>query len=470
MSTTAPERPNFLVIMTDQHRGDCLGLERHPVLLTPNIDFIGARGAHFTSAYATCPVCIPARRSLLTGQFPSTHGLVGYRDVEFDAPTIGGELRKAGYETAWIGRGTHQHPPQKRYGFDHMIASDHRISSNDYEGWLADRQPPGAGGYYGSGIMHNDWTARPWHMGESLHHTNWTVNEAISFVRKRDSSSPLLLVVSFIAPHPPLIPPAFYFERYIRTGVPAPVIGDWAEAPDNDGIGQGVCPLHRVKLTGEALLSARAGYYGLINHVDDQVRRLFSEVRGTQVLPTGNTVVIFCSDHGEMLGDHYLWRKSKPYEPSARIPLLIRAPKHFGVAPRTVIDRPVGLEDIMPTVLEMAGVDVPPSVDGRSLLPLMQGREGNWRPYIHVECSPDFQCLTDGQEKYIWFVEDGREQFFDLKNDPNECRDLIGAPDSAERIAWWRARLAEELADRPEGFWDGERLVPGRAYPPVMQR
>jgi len=168
-----------------------------------------------------------------------------------------------------------------------------------------------------------------------------------------------------------------------------------------------------------------------------------------------NTVVIFTSDHGEMLGDHYLWRKSLPYEGACRIPMLMRAPERFGIRPGTVLDQPVGLEDLMPTVLEMAGVDVPESVEGRSLLPLLRGEEAAWRPHIQIECSPAFQCLTDG-----------REQFFDLTRDPQECRDLSAAPDRAERIAWWRAQLVEALRDRPEGFSDGQRLIPGMPYPP----
>ncbi len=120
--------------------------------------------------------------------------------------------------------------------------------------------------------------------------------------------------------HPPLIPPACYFDRYIRTGVPDPLIGDWAVPPENDGIGMGVSS-PKVNLKGEALLSARAGYYGLINHLDDQLHRLLNDVTGIDKMTGGNTAVIMTADHGEMLGDHYLWRKSLPYEGAARIPL-----------------------------------------------------------------------------------------------------------------------------------------------------
>jgi len=224
-----------------------------------------------------------------------------------------------------------------------------------------------------------------------------------------------------------------------------------------------------VDLSGEALLCARAGYYGLLNHLDDQIRRLINPVTGVDRRTGNDTVVALTSDHGEMLGDHHLWRKSVPYEPSARIPLLLRAPQRFGIPAGTVVDRAVGLEDIMPSFLDLAGVAIPDTVEGRSLLPLARGETTTWRQALHIEHSPLHHTLTDGKEKYIWFVADGREQFFCLKDDPTECRDLVNDPGCARRIAYWRRLLIEELKDRPEGFSDGKSLIPGRPYPPVCQ-
>jgi len=455
------ERPNFLLIMTEQHRGDCLGIEGHPVLLTPNMDGIAGRGARFSRFYTTCPTCIAARRSLLSGQFPATHGMVGYRDgVEWDAPpTLPGVLSAAGYQTEWIGRSIHQHPPRKRYGFDHMVISGRE---SDYSEWLMEKAPE-SGGYYGTGVMHNDWTARPWHLDESLHHTNWTVSRALEFLRKRDPSCPFFLSVSFLAAHPPLVPPAFYLERYLRSELPGPFIGDWADPPRDGGIGMDVSAMN-VMLKGEAMKCARAGYYGLINHVDDQIRRLLNPVNGIDRMTGNNTVVIFTSDHGEMLGDHYLWRKSVPYEGSARIPLLLRAPDRFGIKRKTVVSEPACLEDIMPTVLEMAGEAIPPTVEGKSLLPLLQGRDTNWRTHLHIEHAPLHHSVTDGTHKYIWWVGNGREQLFDLSNDPNECHDLAADPGVEGAVSRWRSVLIEKLRNRPEGFTDGEQLIPGRQY------
>jgi arylsulfatase len=465
-----PEKPSILIFMTEQHRGDCLGVEDHPVLMTPNLDAIAGSGVRFVRAYSTCPTCIAARRSFLSGQFPATHGMVGYREgVEWDIEdTLPAVLSRAGYETAWVGRSMHQYPHDKRFGFEHMVTLEHRCPS-DYLKFFQERRPDDWEGVYGTGVMHNDWTARPWHLEEDLHPTNWTVHEALRFLRDRDTSRPFFLVVSFLAAHPPLVPPAFYLERYLRIGVPDPVIGDWAAPPPDGGRGMNVSS-ERVDLGGEALLCARAGYYGLLNHLDDQIRRIVNPVTGVDRTTGNNTAIMFVSDHGEMLGDHHLWRKTVPYEPSARIPFLLRAPERFGVRSGTVEDRPVGLPDVMPTVLDLAGVPVPESVEGRSVLPLSRGEDAEWREYIHIEHAPVHHALTDGREKYIWFAADGREQLFRLADDPTECRDLAADPGEAETLGRWRALLMRELADRPEGFTDGTRLVPGRPYPAVLSR
>ena len=463
------DQPNILVFMTEQHRGDCLGIEGHPVLMTPNLDTIAGSGARFTRAYTTCPMCIPARRSFLSGQFPPTHGMVGGRDgVEWDIEdTLPAVLAGAGYETAWIGRSMHQHPPEKRFGFEYMVTADYR-GPNDYLKFVQERRPDDWEGVYGTGVMHNDWTARPWHLEEDLHPTNWTVHEALRFLRDRDTSRPFFLVVSFLASHPPLIPPAFYLERYIRTGVPDPVTGDWATPPPNGGKGLDVGG-RRVDLRGEALLCARAGYYGLLNHLDDQIRRITNPINGINRTTGNNTAIMLVSDHGEMLGDHYRWHKLLPYEGSARIPFLLQAPERFGIARGTVVDRPVGLEDVMPTALELAGVPAPESVEGRSVLPLARGEGAPWRDHIHMEFAPAFHSLTDGREKYIWFADDGREQLFRLAADPMECRDLAADPAEKETLERWRNLLVRELADRPEGFTDGNKLVPGRPYQAVCR-
>lgn len=467
-----PERPNILLIHSEQHRGDCLGVDGHPVLLTPNMDTIAYQGARFSRFYSACPSCIATRRCIMSGQLPQTHGLVGYEEnVVWDGPTLPGVLGEHGYQSVHIGRSMHQFPPTKKYGFEEMQLG------SEYREWLRTQNGRnGVNDWFGGGVMQNDWTAHPWHLPEDLHQTNFTVECALRFMKERDPTRPYFLSLGFIAAHPPLQPPAFYFDRYVRTGVPDPAIGNWAQPPRPEELGDDdYVSASRIHLSPEAQLSMQAGYYGLINHLDDQLRRLINPING--IAHRDNTIIIFCSDHGEMLGDHYLFRKTLAYEGSARVPFLISAPESFEIPKGRVIDTPATHADIMPTLFDMLDIPVPERADGTSLYPLLRGESSlKSRPFIHIEHAPNIDigrslkqhALTDGHEKYLWRPEDGREQLFDLQKDPRELDDLALKSDAADRLSVWRKRLIDRLKDRPEGFVREGKLVSGRPYFPVI--
>jgi arylsulfatase A-like enzyme len=352
----------------------------------------------------------------------------------------------------------HQYPPRKLYGFDDMelIRGPHADYFSEYEEWFYDNCPKGCRnqGAYGVGIMHNDWTARPWHLDEHLHPSNWTVERALRFMERRDPSRPFFLSMGFLAPHPPLQPPPYYFERYLRSGVPDPVIGDW-ETPPSFSPPLDYVSNSKINFSREENINCRAAYYGSINHVDDLLRRIFNPV-GRNIM--NDTIVIFTSDHGEMLGDHYMWRKSLALEPAARVPFLVSAPTKFAISHGAVCDAPATHADIMPTLLDMLDIPIPGSVDGRSLYPQLKDSSAHLRDYLHIEHIPNHQCVTDGKEKYIWSPFDGQELFFDLKADPQERRNLINGKEYAKTVAVWRKRLIDELRDRPEGFVKDGRL------------
>jgi arylsulfatase len=461
------QQPNFILFMTDQQRGDCLSSDGHPCLLTPVMDSIGGGGTRFRRAYTTCPSCVPARRSLLSGQFPINNQMVGMTTSPWEPPTtMGHELQKAGYQTAIVGRMMHQYRPDSHYGFEHM--------AEDYGSYLSANMPNGGGGQKGHGIPSNGWTARPWHLDDHLHHSHWVVNEALHFLETRDTTRPFFLCVSFAAPHPPLTPPAFYMDRYLRQDLPGPYIGDWAEAPANGGIGLDI-ERPAVDLQGEAFRSCAAGYFGLINHVDDQMYRVLDVLkRGRSRF--GDTVTMHCADHGEMLGDHHLFRKTYAYESSARVPLLISAPASFGFPKMQVSNDPVCLEDIMPTVLDLAGCDIPENVDGQSLVPLLRGDTSHsCREVLHGEharCYDDIynnHYLTDGHEKYIWLSHTGQELLFNLEEDPKELTNLAVLDAFTARVKVWRERMIQQLEGRPEGFTDGKQLIAGQTHVPIPE-
>ncbi len=475
-------RPNILLVMTDQHRGDCLGQAGHPDLLTPHLDALARGGAFFTRGYSECPVCIPARHALMTGKSPQTTGVTGFAEcarIANEDETLPNLLRRAGYQTASVGRSMHTYPHYRRYGFETVDHHQDRFY-RDYPETQPLSSRPGVWRDWPHlqhhGLGPNGYAARPWPFEEPLHETNSAVRKAINFLDHRDRESPFFLYVGTVAPHPPLVPPACYYDRYDRPGLRAPAVGIWV---DTDA-----CPLHdpptvrgatsaappRVVLGGPQLQSTLAGYYGLINHFDDQLNLLLTRLE-TEGLRE-NTLVIFTSDHGEMLGDHHCFRKSMPYEGSAHVPFLVSGP---GIAAHTRVDTPVVLMDILPTCCEAAGVDVPGGVEGRSVLPLTRGEQPT-RAHVHgthgamTGLHDGFHFLTDGHLKYIWWVGDGREQLFDLDADPKECDDLTATPAAQDTLEDWRAQLVHVLADAPERFVRGRALVAGVSYGETNER
>lgn len=467
MSGTA-ERPNILLLMTDQQRGDALGLAGHPALQTPYLDMLGATGVFFRRAYSACPICVAARRTLMTGQKPASHGVFANYHTGLQGPTLPGELAKAGYQTHHVGK-LHLWPFRARYGFQSMDWADSSFPrhDNDYQRWLRDQGVTAPRAAVAHGADGNGWVVRPFHLDERFHFSNWCADRAIEFLERRDPTVPFFLKVSFHQPHQPCTPPRDYYERYMAMDLPEPFVGDWARVYNTPQRGLPVAAW-RVFLQPAQMKQYRAAYYGCINHIDDQIGRIFS------VLPR-DTIIVFTSDHGEMLGDHQWTRKRNAYEPSAHIPLLMRFPENLGVRGGQVCDRPVELMDVMPTLLDAAGVPVPESVDGRSVMPLVRGESSDWREYIHGECADvptlnsGMQYMTDGRRKYIWFPGLGREQYFDLESDPCELHDLTGRSEYAAEIAVWRGRLVNELAGRPEGFTNGAKLLPlGNRTPPCL--
>jgi len=474
-------KPNLLFITVDQMRWDCLSLLGRTVVETPNLDQLAASGVLFDSAYSATPTCIPARAAIMTGMSQRSHGRVGYQDrVPWQYEhTVAGELAKAGYHTQGVGK-MHVYPARNLCGFHNVVLHDGYLHHNrmkheteydryfdqcdDYLVWLREQ----AGAQYDLtdlGLDCNASTvARPWHLPEYLHPTNWVVSQSIDFLRRRDPGKPFFLWTSFVRPHSPLDPPQAYFEMYKDLELPEPPVGDWV---DEEAAVRGANDPTTIfgKLPKRRLDRARAGYYALITHIDDQIGRLLNALQEYGVLR--NTLIVFASDHGEMLGDHHYFRKSLPYEGSAKVPLIVCDPGgRLGLKPGMRVSRVVELRDIMPTLLEAAGADIPDTVDGASLLPLCRGREDvSWRNYIHGEHAygaRSHHFATDGQEKYIWFSQTGEEQFFDLRSDPDECVNLAGRPEWADRVAEWRERIIRELEGREEGYVLHGRLQAGR--------
>jgi arylsulfatase A-like enzyme len=223
-------------------------------------------------------------------------------------------------------------------------------------------------------------------------------------------------------------------------------------------------------LSGDTLCAAQAGYFGLIEHLDDQISLLIREFKARSEKAGRPWVVIVTSDHGELLGDHGYFRKCEPFEGSANIPFIICGSPSLGFRSGIRITQPVCLEDIMPTLLSLAGTKSPAHVDGINLVPILRGQKRLIREWLHFEHAPcysqeqAFHALTDGHFKYIWRPANGREHLFGLEKDPREEHDLSKDAQCLSLLETWRNRLIQRLAARPEGFSENGRLIAGRPY------
>lgn len=473
-------RPNILFVIADQWRGDCLSITGHPVVETPNLDMVARRGIVFTSAFSSCPSCVAARASLFTGLAPSSHGRLGYQDrVPWRYNhMLAQELGNAGYQTYCIGK-THFYPQRAHLGFQGLESYEGKHNHdggyiNDYWEWLKSRTS-GTGEENAHGLSHNGWPARPSHLPDELHNNSWVAERAEEFLKRRDPTRPFFLNLSFHRPHPPIDPPRVYWDMYQNQTLPEVPKGDWAKkhaVPVNhvDAWHGDFDPRH--------IDRARRGYYAQVSHIDNQIGRVLSSISR---LRCGPLMIVFTSDHGEMLGDHNLYRKTYAYEGSARVPLIVSMPEAPKAKP-AVVDIPAVLEDVYPTILDAASVDRPAHyrIDGVSLLPLYQGRDAEQesgdgsREFVHGEHSACYdpanamQFLTDGRVKYIWNPVTGGEYLFDRANDPDELHDISRAPESLDMLEHWRGRLIDGLAERPQdGLSDGKRLISGSSPPAV---
>ncbi len=430
-----------------------MGCDGNASVRTPNLDRLAREGVRFRNAYSSTPTCTPARAGLLTGMSPWRHGMLGYGRVAEKYPVeMPRVLRDAGYWTMGIGK-MHWSPQRNLHGFHTTLLDESgRVESydfkSDYRAWFASEAPnldPDA-----TGIGWNDNTARPYVLPEHLHPTRWTADCAVRFLESYQRNQPWFLKVSFARPHSPYDPPQRWWDRYKDSSLPRAVTGDWAAKykprnSEQDDIWHGDI--------GEALTRrARVGYSGSVSFVDEQLGRVLEslEKRGWM----NDTLIVYLSDHGDMTGDHYLWRKSYAYQASARIPILVRGP---GVPRGTVNETPVEIRDVLPTLAATAGAALPDACDGQSLLKARR----EWIDLEHYICydkTNHWTALTDGKWKYIRSQFGGSEQLFDLVKDPGETR----ISDDAEALRLWRRRMDEHLAPRGAG-WEKKLYSPN--YP-----
>ena len=479
------KKPNIILLMCDQLRGDCLSFADHPDVKTPYLDTLASTGVTFDHAYSACPRCIAARAAIHTGMEQSHHGRVGYQDGvawEYEH-TLAGELAQAGYYTQCVGK-MHVHPLRNYLGFHHVELhdgylgysrrgsipySESQLVADDYFYWLKNELGVTAD-VTDTGIECNSFIARPWMHEEKYHPTNWVTERSIDFLRRRDPGKPFFLMASYLRPHPPFDAPSHYFDLYRDKELRPPFVGSWEtdEYLQRDGR---IYDSKTGPIDEELIRQAQVGYYACITHLDHQIGRLILALKEQGLYD--NSILLFTADHGEELCDHHMFRKARPYEGSCHVPLIITGGKDVPAGRKTSArcGSVVELRDIMPTLLDVAGAPIPDTVDGKSLLPLVDNPALPVRSWLHGEHSFDEfsnHWIVTETDKYIWHSQTGLEQYFHLATDPHELVDLIDEDSCQDRIRALRGFLTDALKDRPEGFVENGTLVPGRPSPSVL--
>ncbi len=472
---------NILFVTLDQWRGDCLGALGHPCLKTPHLDRLARDGVAFARHYTQASPCGPARASLLTGLYLHNHrGLRNGTPLDDRHANIAREARRAGYDPMLFGYTDVAVDPRGREPGDPALAtyegvlpgfSVGQLLLEDNAAWLADLK---AKGYAVPDVPKDIWLPRfgprrearvsnlpPIYKAEHSE-TAFLTDAVRRYLAQAEDG--WFVHLAYQRPHPPFIAPEPYNTMYDPASAPPPV-----RAPDRaderhqhpwltayiDRLYRGNAPVQEplplAGLDDAGLRQLRATYYGMISQVDDQIGRLLDDLAASGALE--RTLIVVTADHGEQLGDHWLWGKDGYFDQSFHIPLIVRDPR----APRAGRGRVAGefteAVDVMPTILEWLGLVVPPACDGRSLMPFLAGESpANWRTAAHWEYDfrdvrdPAFEqalgldledCrLTvrrDATSKYVHFAA-LPPLYFDLETDPHELADRANAPGYRPRV------------------------------------
>lgn len=483
---------NVLWIMADQLRWDYLSCYGHPHLETPHLDGLAARGVRFNKAYVQSPICGPSRMSFYTGRYVRSHGATwnGF-PLRVGEPTLGDHLREIGAECVLVGK-THMIPDtegMKRLGiepesmigvhtaecgftpferddgmhpegyydinpnYDQYLRDQGLGGDNPWEEW-ANSAEDEDGSLLSGWLMEN--SDKPARVPEEHSETPYMTTRGIEFMEQA-GHKPWLCHLSYIKPHWPYIVPPPYHDMYGPDDVIPPVRSNAERMTDHPVYrawqNHRVCKAFSRDEVRERVIPA---YMGLIKQLDDQMGRLFAYLEESGRME--DTMIVMSSDHGDYLGDHWLGEKDLFHDASARIPLIIYDPREEADATRgTTSDALVEGIDLAPTFLELMGGEAKPHIlEGRSLVPILEGRQSEWRKYAISEydyatrqsrseleidqADARLLMIFDGRWKYI-LAEGFRPLLFDLESDPDELVDL-GAEPEHEAI---RAELHEAL-------------------------
>ena len=479
-----PPTPNILWICTDQQRFDTLGCYGNPYVTTPNIDRLAASGVRFANAFCQSPVCTPSRASFLTGRYPrTTRTRQNGQHIPADEVLVTRLLAEAGYVGGLSGKlhlspanpsvTTHREPRiddgYTEFYWSHTPLPSANLttgpggaespwSGDDYTPWLRERNAQ----YTRTAVEGSPWVQTS--VAPELHQTTWCAEMAIDFIQRRaDSDQPWFFSVNPFDPHHAFDPPAEYLQPYLERldEIPLPdyTPGELDDKPifqqqDHNGgyNNPNLYPFSGMNETDHRLV--RAAYWAMIDLIDAQVGRMLDALETSG--QADNTIVIFMSDHGEMLGDHGMYLKGPHfYEPAIRVPLIVAGP---GIPAARVSDALVELTDLAPTLLDAAGLERHAGMQGCSLWPLLTGnapldsfREDIYCEFYnalsgHKEPQAHATCVRTTQHKLAVYHGIGAGELYDLVTDPGEVVNRWDDPGYATVKTQMLLRLTDRMA------------------------
>jgi len=446
----AERPPNILILMTDQQRADCMGCAGHPQIRTPNMDRLAAEGALFTHACTVSPVCMPARASFISGRYVHEHGMWGnYGELPAGYESLFRRLQGCGYYTAHVGKSHYyahgdghmreREPYMHARGFDFVHETTGPLASQRTESYMTDD-------WQTKGLLEAfraDYRRRIEH---GRHRAVWPSplpvedfpdsyvgRRGVEFVERYEGGRPVCLFVGFPGPHEPWDAPGEYAAMYDPAETPPAVApegaapGPWVPQQAAEWQEHG----RPADLTQEDVRALRANYCGKISLIDRWFGRILEACARRGWLD--DLLVVFWSDHGDMLGDHGLVYKSRFFESALRVPLVVRWPGRVaaGLRPGALAET----VDIMPTLLEAVRAVVPAGCQGRSLWPVLKDPDATLRDAAlsAVACARRQNTMVrTGRWKYAVHEDGTAYMLYDLEEDPGECNNLLGHPDCAE--------------------------------------
>ena len=464
MTGTAAEQPNILLVVVDQ-LADCW----LDMAITPALDRLAAQGVRFGAAYSNSPLCAPARFAMMSGRPNSAIG--AFDDAsEFPAavPTFAHHLRAAGYQTSLIGK-MHFVGPDQLHGFEERLTTD--IYPADF-GWTPDWSDPD--GRFDR-WSHNMDSVTGAGIAEASNQLDYDDDVGFRAVRKlrdlarSDDRRPWFVTVSFTHPHDPYVARRRYWDLYDHDAIADPTVAAPTEPDPHSRRLLRLMAADATEVTSAQIRNARHAYLANTSYVDGHVGELLELLARLGL--DDETVVIFTADHGDMLGERGLWYKMNFFEPSARVPLIIRAPRRFEPA---TVGTVTSLIDIAPTLLDLAGVEPPDTMAGSSVLPLIGGADPGravFGEYLGEGALAPILMIRRCDLKYVWSEPDP-PQLYDLAVDPHELTNIAGSSPSAgefeaEVLQRWDvgALRAEVLASQRDRAVVDRALRQGRYHP-----